>query len=84
MYVRFYLSETLISFWMSQKSRTIHQCEAQSYGIDLKLLDVTLARTPSERVLAHQQALELMELLQQAGRDARIKKTPRTASRTSS
>lgn len=65
---------------MSQKSQTINRQAAESYGIDLKLLDVTLARTPSERVIAHQQALELMELLKQAGQDARIKKSSRTAS----
>ena len=68
---------------MSRTHQSRHQHDAEVYGIDLKLLDVTLARTPSERIIAHQQALELMMLLQQAGQNARSKKNPRTTPRTS-
>jgi len=51
------------------------QKEAQDYGIDLSLLEENLKKTPTERLLAHQSALELTALLRQAGENARQQKT---------
>jgi hypothetical protein len=41
---------------------------AAAYGCDMNLLEASLRRTPSERIDAHQGALDLVEALQTAGR----------------
>ena len=58
----------------SKKKGTQHRKHAQEYGIDLSLLESNLKMAPSERVIAHQKALEFALLLRQAGEDARFSK----------
>lgn len=41
---------------------------AEAYGCDMNLLEISLRRTPIERIRAHQGALSLVEALQAAGR----------------
>lgn len=41
---------------------------AAAYGCDMNLLEISLRRTPTERINAHQGALSLVEALQAAGK----------------
>jgi hypothetical protein len=41
---------------------------AAAYGVDMNLLEINLRRTPTERIDAHQAALDLMRALQAAGK----------------
>ena len=41
---------------------------AAAYGCDMNLLEISLRRTPTERIRAHQDALSLFEALQAAGK----------------
>jgi hypothetical protein len=41
---------------------------AAAYGCDMNLLELSLRRTPAERLRIHQSALDLVEALQDAGR----------------
>lgn len=54
--------------------------EAEEYGIDLSLLWDSLRKTPTERLLSHQQALNLFFVVKQAGADARQRRTLKTTS----
>ena len=42
---------------------------AIDYGIDVSQLEYLLTLTPTERILRHQQALELVRAMRQAGRE---------------
>lgn len=46
---------------------------AEAYGCDMNLLELSLRRTPAERLRVHQSALELVEALQAAGRRRNVK-----------
>jgi hypothetical protein len=49
------------------RNRTDAELRAAEYGVDLSLIDAALARTPTERVIAHERALELMTALRRSG-----------------
>ena len=44
--------------------------EARAYGIDISLIEDNLERTPTERILIHQAALETVIALQEAMQNA--------------
>jgi hypothetical protein len=46
---------------------------AAAYGCDMNLLELSLRRTPAERLRVHQSALDLVEALQAAGRRRNVK-----------
>ncbi|MEE9293778.1 MAG: hypothetical protein V3W34_02275 [Phycisphaerae bacterium] len=55
---------------------------AMDYGIDVSLLEHRLTLTPAERLARHQQALQLVRAMRQAGTayygfDPRLPETPR-------
>lgn len=56
------------------RRRTPEELRAAEYGIDLSLLDAALARTPTERLEAHERALELMLELRKAGESHRAER----------
>ena len=58
-----------------------HQKAAKNYGIDLSLLESNLRLSPTDRVIAHEKALEFALLLRQAGENARSKKSTAKAPR---
>lgn len=67
-----------------QKSKTSNHWErAKRYGIDMSIIDANLQKTPTERAITHQAALELALTLREAGRKyyARLSKTSKTARR---
>lgn len=57
--------------------------EAEEYGIDLSIIDSNLRMTPTERLIAHQAALETVSCFREAGRAyyARQSKTNKTSGR---
>jgi hypothetical protein len=46
---------------------------AAAYGCDMNLLELSLRKTPAERIDAHQGALDLVEALQAAGRRRNVR-----------
>ncbi len=64
------LPPELERFWRTDDGLTA--CErAETYGIDLSLLDDNLSRSPSERIRQNDSALELIDLLRKGRRDAK-------------
>lgn len=51
--------------------------KAKKFGIDISLIEINLKRTPTERVIALQNALTFAEALSQAGANyyAKLRKT---------
>lgn len=64
------LPPELERFWRTDDGLTAIQ-RAETYGIDLSLLDENLRLTPAERLRRNDEALELMNLLQEASPHSR-------------
>ena len=46
---------------------------AEAYGVDMNLLEISLRRTPLERIRANQDAVDLIEALQRANKRRNVK-----------
>jgi hypothetical protein len=46
---------------------------AEAYGVDMNLLEISLRMTPLERIRANQDAVDLIEALEAAGRRRHVK-----------
>lgn len=57
-------------FWRTDDGLTAVQ-RAEAYGIDVSLLEENLRLTPEERIVRHDQALELVSALREAKTRAR-------------
>jgi len=46
---------------------------AEAYGCDMNLLEISLRRTPAQRIDAHQSALDLFEAVREAGKRRNVR-----------
>ena len=58
-----------------KRKRTAEE-EAKAWGIDITLIEASLERTPSQRILIHQSVLETALLLQEAVKRAQSSQNP--------
>jgi hypothetical protein len=55
------------------KARKDAWAAAEAYGCDMNLLEISLRRTPAERIDAHQSALDLFEAIREAGKRRNVR-----------
>jgi hypothetical protein len=55
------------------KARKDAWAAAEAYGCDMNLLEISLRRTPAERIEAHQSALDLFEAIREAGKRRNVR-----------
>ena len=55
------------------KARKDAWVAAEAYGCDMNLLEISLRMTPLERIRANQDAVDLAEALERAGRRRNVK-----------
>ena len=55
------------------------QQQAENWGIDITLLDSNLERTPTERLILHEQSLMIAQQLQKAWDNARTQQHSKTS-----